>query len=85
MIDILTLKIVLGAIAGCLWAGFGFAIAKLNGEPFEPKKFGKTVLIGFILGLIGTGVGADMSTVENYSTLQLLTIIVDKIVGCFTE
>jgi uncharacterized PurR-regulated membrane protein YhhQ (DUF165 family) len=85
MIEYLTLKIILGAIAGCLWGGFGFAVAKLNGEIFEPKKFGKTVLVGFILGLVGSAVGVDISTVENYSVLQLLTIVADKLTGTFME
>lgn len=83
IVDLLTLKTIGGAIAGCLWGGFGYALARGKGEPFEPKKFGKTVLVGFILGLIATQAGVDIATVEGFSTLSLVTILSDKVTSFF--
>ena len=83
MIDFLQLKMLLGAVAGCVYGGIGYAIAKLQGEKFEPKRFGKTVLVGFILGLIGTSAGVDISTAENYTLLQLTTAFADWVTNKF--
>ena len=70
----------LGVVAAVAWGAVGWAVArKESGESFDAKKFGKTVLIGFILGLLGYGVGVDIDTVEQFTSLELATILVDKV------
>lgn len=83
IVDYLTLKTIGGAVVGCLWGGFGYALARGKGEPFEPKKFGKTVLVGFILGLLANEAGVDIATIEGFSTVSLVTILIDKLTSFF--
>ena len=75
------LKAFVGVLAALLWGALGYAVARRKGEDFDPENFGVTVLIGFILGLLALIAGADVTTLENYTILQLITILVDKLYG----
>jgi len=78
------MKSFVGAFIGLLYGAFGYAIGKAkNGEAFDARKFGKTVLIGLILGLSSTELGIDTVTLEGMSTVGFLTVVVDKLAGLF--
>lgn len=80
-IDVNILKMFMGILAALIWGAVGYAVAKKGGDNFEPANFGKTVLIGFILGLISMAVGVETTEVEGYTILQVIVIIVDKLVA----
>jgi len=73
------LKMGIGAVAGALWGGVGYAVARHNDEAFDPRKFGKTIILGTVLGLLAYGAGYEVETVEQFSTVQTMTILVDKL------
>jgi len=75
------LKASLGAIAGLIWGTIGYLVARSKGEDFEPENFGATLAVGFILGLLALVTGIDITTLEGYTTVQIATILVDKLVG----
>jgi len=75
------LKACLGVIAGLVWAVVGYAVARSKGENFEPENFGSTLAVGFILGLLALVTETDIATLEGYTTVQLATILVDKLLG----
>jgi len=75
------LKPSLGVIAGLIWAVVGYAVARSKGEDFEPKNFGTTLAVGFILGLLAPFAGTDIATLKGYTTVQLATILADKLLG----
>jgi len=75
------LKSGLGVIAGLVWAVVGYAVARSKGQEFEPENFGSTLAVGFFLGLLALVTGIDISTLDGYTTLQLATIITDKLLG----
>jgi len=75
------LKIGLGVLAGLLWATIGYAVARTKAQPFDPKNFGTTLILGLILGSLALALDMDITTLEGYTVLQLITIVVDKLVG----
>jgi len=75
------LKASLGVIAGLLWAVVGYAVARSKGEDFEPKNFGSTLAVGFILGLLSMVTEIDIATLDGYTAVQLATILADKLLG----
>jgi len=75
------LKTGLGVLAGILWAVVGYAVARSKGQDFEPENFGSTLAVGFILGLLALVTGIDIATLEGYTTVQLATILADKLLG----
>jgi len=75
------LEIGMGVIAGLIWASIGYAVARAKAQPFDPRNFGTTLIIGLILGSLALALDVEITTLEGYSTLQLVTIIVDKLVG----
>lgn len=75
------LKVFMGILAALIWSAVGYAVAKRGGESFDANNFGKTMLIGFILGLIAMVVGIETTEVQGYTILQLVTIIVDKLLA----
>jgi len=75
------LNVGLGVIAGLVWAAIGYAVARSKGADFESRNFGTTLIIGFVLGLLALATDVDIATLEGYSVLQLLTILVDKLIG----
>jgi len=79
------LKAGLGVIAGVVWAGVGYAVARSKGQDFEPLNFGSTLLVGLIIGLLALVTEVDIATLEGYTTLQLATILVDKLIGAFQK
>ena len=79
------LKALGGVFAGLTWGAIGYAVARSKGEEFDSGKFGKTVLIGFILSGIAAGLQVDTLTVENYSMVQVITIVADKLWKAFEK
>jgi len=79
------LKAGLGVIAGLVWAVVGYAVARSKGDDFEPKNFGSTLAVGFILGLLALVTKVDIATLKGYTTLQLVTILADKLIGAFQK
>lgn len=75
----------MGIIAALVWGAVGYAVARTKGETFDTQKFSKTVLVGLILGVIATGAGVEVSTVEGYSLLQVVVIFVDKLTGLLSK
>jgi len=75
------LKAGLGVLAGLLWAVVGYCVARSKGQVFEPENFGSTLAVGFILGLLSMVTGIDIATLQGYTTLQLATILADKLLG----
>jgi len=71
---------ILAPLSGVIWGAFGYGV-KHNKENFEVGKFFKTVGIGLILYGVAYVVGVDVTTAENFTLLQLGTILVDKIAG----
>jgi len=75
------IKIGIGVLAGLVWASIGYAVARTKAQPFQPKNFGTTLIIGLILGVLAYATEIDPTTLEGYTILQLVTIIVDKFAG----
>ena len=74
------LDAVLGAFVALVYGAFSYAIAKVkNDEKFEPVKFGKFLVIGFILGSASAGLGIDMQTLAGMSTVGFFSVIADKL------
>lgn len=72
------LKAAVGVVVALVWMAVNYAIAKLRGKTFSAEEFGRTVLVGLVLSLFAILVGTDPLTVEGYTILQLLTILIDK-------
>jgi hypothetical protein len=80
-------NVALSVLATLLYGGFSYAIAHVkNDESFDAQKFGKFIVIGFIVGGLASSLGLDIGTVENMSLFTLLSIVLDKIAGAiFTK
>ena len=72
----------IGVIIGILWGAFGYAVAKVkNDEPFSPRKFLKTLMLGAILTAAAKGLGIPVEQLEGMTVSGFLTIVVDKLFG----
>jgi len=72
----------IGVLTSALYGSFSYAIAHVkNGEDFNSFKFGKFLVIGFIVGLFSSAFNIDMTTADGLSISTLASIIVDKIAG----
>jgi len=72
----------IGVIIGILWGAFGYAVAKVkDDEPFNPRKFLKTLVLGAILTAAAKGLGVPVTEIEGMTVSGFLTIVVDKLFG----
>ena len=76
----------IGIIIGILWGAFGYAVAKVkNDEPFNPRKFLKTLVLGAILTAAAKALGVPVTELEGMTVSGFLTIVVDKLFGLMLE
>jgi len=74
-------SITAGLLVSVIWAAFGYALAKVKGENFDPLKFTKTLLIGIIMASAAQSLNVPIDEVEGMSVVSVLTIFVDKLTG----
>ena len=67
-----------GAAVGAIYATLGWLKSK---KPFIPSKFGKTVLLGAIVGALApfAGIEVNEATMESYASITGLTVIIQSI------
>lgn len=70
---------IMAMLSGAIWAGIGFARAKQNGQGFDGSNAAPTVVVGFIIGLIASVAHLPFDQVSNFTVVQVLTIVVDKL------
>jgi len=77
---------ILGAFIMLLYGSLCYAINKVKkGEAFTPEKFGKTVVIGFILGAASQALGIPTDQLGQMSLVAFLGVIIDKLAGLLTH
>ena len=77
---------ILGAFIMLVYGAFCYAIAKAKtGEAFTPEKFGKTVVIGFILGAASQALGIPTDQLGQMSLVAFLGVVIDKLAGLLTH
>jgi len=76
-------SIVVGLVVPLVYSTLSFTLNKVSSdkENFEPKKFGKTILIGAFLTSLAMAAGIDVTAVETMTTSGLVTILIDKVLN----